>query len=45
MRRKLGWLSLIGFVILLAIDAIPIDAGIRPSFSVVTGVSGMTANK
>src|SRR5207253_7796719 len=33
MRRKLGCLSLAGFVILLAIGAIPVDAGIRPSFS------------
>jgi hypothetical protein len=34
MRRKLGCLSLAEFVILLAIGAIPVDAGIRPSFSV-----------
>jgi hypothetical protein len=33
MRRKLGCLSLAGFGILLAIDAIPADGGIRPSFS------------
>jgi hypothetical protein len=33
MRRKLGCLSLVGFVILLAIGAIRVDAGIRPSFS------------
>jgi Toastrack DUF4097 len=33
MRRKLGCLSLVGFVILLGIGAIPVEAGIRPSFS------------
>ena len=33
MRRKLGWMSLILFIILLAIGAIPVDAGIRSSFS------------
>jgi hypothetical protein len=33
MRRKLECLSLAEFVILLAIGAIPVDAGIRPSFS------------
>ena len=33
MRRKLGYLSLVGFVILLANSAIRVDAGIRPSFS------------
>ena len=33
MRRKLGCLALVGFVILLPIGAIPVDAGIRPSFS------------
>ena len=33
MRRKLGCLSLAGFVIFLAIAAIPVDGGIRPSFS------------
>jgi hypothetical protein len=33
MRRKSGCLSLVGFVVFLAIGAIPVDAGIRPSFS------------
>ncbi len=33
MRRKFGCLSLAGFVTSLAIGAIPVDAGIRPSFS------------
>jgi hypothetical protein len=33
MRRKLRCLFLAEFVILLAIGAIPVDAGIRPSFS------------
>ena len=33
MRGKSGCLSLVGFVILSAIGAIPVDAGIRPSFS------------
>jgi len=33
MRRRLEGLSLVGFLILLAIGAIPVDAGIRPSFS------------
>lgn len=34
MRRKLGCLSLAGFVVFLTLGAIPVDAGIRPSFSV-----------
>ncbi len=33
MRSKLGCLSLVGFVIFLAIGPIRVDAGIRPSFS------------
>ena len=33
MRRKLGCLSLAGFVVFLTLGAIPVDAGIRPSFS------------
>ncbi len=33
MRRKLGCLSLVGFVLLLTSSAIRVDAGIRPSFS------------
>jgi len=33
MGRKLGCLALVGCGILLAIGAIPVDAGIRPSFS------------
>ena len=33
MGRKSGCLSLAGFVVFLAIGAIPVDAGIRPSFS------------
>jgi hypothetical protein len=33
MRGKSGCLSLVGFVILSAIGAIPVDAGIRASFS------------
>jgi hypothetical protein len=32
MRRKVGCLCLAGFVVLSAIGAIPVDAGIRPSF-------------
>jgi hypothetical protein len=33
MRRKSGCLSLAGFAVFLAIGTIPVDAGIRPSFS------------
>src|ERR1700675_1677595 len=33
MGRKSGCLSLAGFVVFLAIGAIPVDADIRPSFS------------
>jgi hypothetical protein len=33
MRRKFGCLPLAGFVVLLSVGAIPVEAGIRPSFS------------
>jgi hypothetical protein len=33
MRRRLGCFSSVGFVILFAIGAIPVDAAIRPTFS------------
>jgi hypothetical protein len=38
MRRKVGCLCLAGFVVLLAIGEIPVDAGIRPSFSLDGGL-------
>jgi len=42
MRRKVGCLCLAGFVVLLAIGEIPVDAGIRPRFRLDDGLWSAT---